>query len=137
MKKFLTAIIPVILGIATPVAGIELFGCLVAHPLFSSSFEDNYPNLAVYTAMTLGWLPFVVLSALILGLMSPKPVWLFSGIAALSTTLFYFVPSSPEGLSLPHAVVVLVVGWLVVPLSMGFSRLTRRSSGTVTFPRNS
>ena len=129
MKKFLTAIIPVILGIAIPVAGIELFGYLVAHSLFSSSFEGSYPNLAVYTAMTLGWLPFVVLSALILSLVSPKPVWLFSCIAALTTTLFYFVPFSLEGLSLPHAVVVLVVEWLVVPFSLGFSRLTRRSTG--------
>jgi hypothetical protein len=125
MKRFLTAIIPVVLGVAIPVAGVELFGYLVAHSLFSPSFESNYPNLAVYSAMALGWLPFVVFSALILGFLSPRPVWFFSGIAALTTTLFYFAPSSPEGLSLPHAVVVLLVGWLVVPLSVGFSRLTR------------
>ena len=129
MKKFLVAIITVALGVAIPVAGVALFGYLVAHSLFSISFEGNYPNLAVYSSMALGWLPFVVLSALILGLVSAKPVWLFSGIAALSTTLFYFVPSSPENLSLPHTVVVLIVGWLVVPLSLGFSRLTRRSTG--------
>jgi hypothetical protein len=129
MKKLLTVIISVVLGVAIPVAGVELFGYFVAHSLFSSSFEGNNPNLAVYGAMAIGWLPFVVLSALILGLVSPKPVWLFSGIAALITTLFYFVPSSSEGLSLPHAVVVLVVGWLIVPLSLGFSRLTRSSTG--------
>lgn len=130
MKRMLTFIIPLLLGVAIPMAGVELFGYLIAHSLFSSFFESNYPNLAVYSAMALGWLPFVVFSALILGLVSPKPVWLFSGVAALTTTLFYFVPSSPEGLSLPHTVVVLVVGWLVVPFSLGFSRLTCHSSGT-------
>ena len=125
MKKLLTAIVSVVLGCAVPIAGVGLFGYLVAHSPFSPAVEASYPSLSVYGLMALGWLPFVVLSAFILGLMSPKPVWLFSGIAALTTTLFYFVPSSSEILLLPHTVVAFVLGWLVVPLSLGFSRLAR------------
>ena len=128
MKKFLATIIPIVLGFAMPIAGVALFGFLAAHSSFSPSVEANYPSLVVYGSMVLGWLPFVVLSSYIIALVSPKPVWLFSGIAALTATLFYFVPSSPKNLSVLHIVVVLVLGWLVVPLSLGFSRLTRRST---------
>ena len=128
MKKFLALIFSIVLGLALPMAGVELFGYLAAHSPLPSYMEAHYPNLVVYGSMVLGWIPFVVLSALTFGLMFPKPVWLFSGVAALTTTLFYFAPSSSEILSLPHALVALVLGWLVVPLSLAFTRLTRRST---------
>jgi len=128
MKILSLSILAIFLGIALPIAGVETFGLLVGHSPLLPSFEANFPNFAGYGLLILGWLPFVVLSSIILAWLMPKPVWFFAGLSAVTTNIFYFVPftsNTSQALTLPHALLVLALGWLVIPLAVVIKKQSR------------
>lgn len=135
MKTRTLSILSIVLGVAVPVAGTESFGFLVGHSPLPQAFEANFPILGGVVLLALGWFPFVVVSSIILVRFVPHPAWWYAGLSALTITVFYFYPfsSNPgQALTLPHALSVLVLGWLVVPLTvfLGQLRLTSRSRPT-------